>query len=309
MGRFLAGRLLQAVAVLWGVSTIVFVIVRFSGDPVALMVPQGTPADVIAQMRHTLGFDLPLHVQYLRFLAGLARGDLGTSYVQDTLALPLVLQRLPYTIELTVAAFGLALAVGLPLGVAAGIRRGGAFDRLALPLILIGQAMPSFWTGLLLILIVSVRWHLLPSSGSGTLPTLVLPSITLAWLSLATIARMSRSAVLEEAGRDYVRTAHAKGVSPRRVVVAHLLRNAAIPILTIAALDIANLLGGAVITETIFAWPGIGRLAVEAILSRDYTVVQAVVIVGTAVFILTNLVTDVLYGFLDPRIELAGAPS
>lgn len=309
MGRFLAGRLLQAVAVLWGVSTIVFVIVRFSGDPVALMVPQGTPADVIAQMRHTLGLDLPLHVQYLRFLAGLARGDLGTSYVQDTLALPLVLQRLPYTIELTVAAFGLALAVGLPLGVAAGIRRGGAFDRLALPLILIGQAMPSFWTGLLLILIVSVRWHLLPSSGSGTLPTLVLPSITLAWLSLATIARMSRSAVLEEAGRDYVRTAHAKGVSPRRVVVAHLLRNAAIPILTIAALDIANLLGGAVITETIFAWPGIGRLAVEAIQARDYTVVQAVVIVGTAVFILTNLVTDVLYGFLDPRIELAGAPS
>lgn len=309
MGRFLAGRLLQAVAVLWGVSTIVFVIVRFSGDPVALMVPQGTPADVIAQMRHTLGLDLPLHVQYLRFLAGLARGDLGTSYVQDTLALPLVLQRLPYTIELTVAAFGLALAVGLPLGVAAGIRRGGAFDRLALPLILIGQAMPSFWTGLLLILIVSVRWHLLPSSGSGTLPTLVLPSITLAWLSLATIARMSRSAVLEEAGRDYVRTAHAKGVSPRRVVVAHLLRNAAIPILTIAALDIANLLGGAVITETIFAWPGIGRLAVEAIQARDYTVVQAVVIVGTAVFILTNLVTDVLYGFLDPRIEFAGAPS
>jgi peptide/nickel transport system permease protein len=309
MGRFLAGRLLQALVVMWGVSTIVFVIVRLSGDPVALMVPQGTPADVIAQMRHTLGLDLPLHVQYLRFLAGLARGDLGTSYVQDAPALALVLQRLPYTIELTMAAFGLALAVGLPLGVAAGTRRGGAFDRLALPLILVGQAMPSFWTGLLLILIVSVRWHLLPSSGSGTPQTLVLPSITLAWLSLATIARMSRSAVLEEAGRDYVRTAHAKGVSPRRVVVAHLLRNAAIPILTIAALDVANLLGGAVITETIFAWPGIGRLAVEAIQARDYTVVQAVVIVGTAIFVLTNLVTDVLYGFLDPRIALVGAPS
>ena len=309
MGRFMAGRLLQAVLVLWGVSTIVFVIVRLSGDPVALMVPQGTPADVIAQMRHTLGLDLPLHVQYLRFLAGLARGDLGTSYVQDAPALPLVLQRLPYTIELTAAAFGLALAVGLPLGVAAGARRGGAFDRLALPLILIGQAMPSFWTGLLLILIVSVRWHLLPSSGSGTPQTLVLPSITLAWLSLATIARMSRSAVLEEASRDYVRTAHAKGVPPRRVIVAHVLRNAAIPILTIAALDVANLLGGAAITETIFAWPGMGRLAVEAIQARDYTVVQAVVIVGTAIFVLTTLVTDVLYGLLDPRIALAGAPS
>ena len=220
-----------------------------------------------------------------------------------------MLQRLPYTIELTAAAFGLALAGGLPLGVAAGTRRGGAFDRLALPLILIGQAMPSFWTGLLLILIVSVRWHLLPSSGSGTPQTLILPSITLAWLSLATIARMSRSAVLEEARRDYVRTAHAKGVSPRRVIVAHVLRNAAIPILTIAALDVANLLGGAVITETIFAWPGIGRLAVEAIQARDYTVVQAVVIVGTAVFVLTNLATDVCYGLLDPRIALAGAPS
>jgi len=158
-------------------------------------------------------------------------------------------------------------------------------------------------------LIVSVRWHLLPSSGSGTPQTLILPSITLAWLSLATIARMSRSAVLEEASRDYVRTAHAKGVSPRRVVVAHVLRNAAIPILTIAALDVANLLGGAVITETIFAWPGMGRLAVEAIQARDYTVVQAVVIVGTAIFVLTTLVTDVLYGVLDPRIALAGAPS
>jgi peptide/nickel transport system permease protein len=309
VGRFLLGRLLQALAVLWGVSTIVFVIVRLSGDPVALMVPQGTPADIIERMRHTLGLDLPLYVQYVRFLSGLARGDFGTSYVQDAPALPLVLQRLPYTAELAAAAFALALAGGLPLGVAAGVRRGGLFDRLALPLILIGQAMPSFWTGLLLIMIVSVRWHWLPSSGSGTLQTLILPSITLAWLSLATIARVSRSAVLEEAGRDYVRTAQAKGVPRRRVILAHLLRNAAIPIVTIAALDIANLLGGAVITETIFAWPGVGRLAVEAIQARDYTIVQAVVIVGTAVFVLTNLVTDLLYGFLDPRIAVAGTPS
>jgi peptide/nickel transport system permease protein len=309
VGRFLLGRLMQALVVLWGVSTIVFVIVRLSGDPVALMVPQGTPADVIARMRHTLGLDRPLRVQYVRFLSGLARADFGTSYVQDAPALPLVLQRLPYTAELTASAFALALAAGLPLGVAAGIRRGGVFDRLALPLILIGQAMPSFWTGLLLILVASVRWHLLPSSGSGTPETLVLPSITLAWLSLATIARMSRSAVLEEAGRDYIRTAHAKGLAPRRVIIAHLLRNAAIPILTVAALDIANLLGGAVITETIFAWPGIGRLAVEAIQSRDYTVVQAVVIVGTAVFVLANLVTDLAYGLLDPRIAVAAAPA
>jgi len=309
MGRFLAGRLLQAAAVLWGVSTIVFLIVRLSGDPVALMVPQGTPAEVIARMRHTLGLDRPVAAQYAQFLAGLARGDLGVSYVQDAPALPLVLDRVPYTAELTAAAFGLALAVGLPLGVTAGIRRGGVFDRLALPFILVGQAMPSFWTGLLLIMIVSVRWHLLPSSGSGSLATLVLPSITLAWLSLATIARMSRSAVLEEAARDYVRTARAKGAPPWRVIAAHMLRNAAIPILTVASLDVANLLGGAVITETIFAWPGIGRLAIEAIQARDYTVVQAVVIVGTAIFVLTNLATDVVYSLLDPRISLAPVPS
>jgi len=304
MARFLIARLGQAALVVWGVATIVFFIARLSGDPVALMVPQGTPAEIIAGMRHTLGFDRPLPEQYARFLAGLARGDLGMSYVQDAPALPLVLQRLPYTVELAAAAFGLALAAGLPLGLAAGVRRGGAFDRIAVPLILVGQAMPSFWTGLLLILLVSVHWHLVPSSGAGSVSTLILPAVTLAWLSLATVARMSRSAVLEELGRDYIRTAYAKGASRSRVITAHVLRNAAIPILTVAALDVANLLGGAVITESIFAWPGIGRLALEAIQARDYTVVQAVVIVGTSVYALTNLFTDALYAVLDPRIGL-----
>lgn len=305
MTRFVVIRLLQAAAVLWGVATIVFALAHLSGDPVVLMVPQGTPLDVIARMRHTLGLDQPLYVQYGRFLANLVRGDLGMSYVQDAPALRLVLQRLPYTAELAAAAFGLALAAGVPLGVAAGIRRGGWLDRAAVPFILVGQAMPSFWTGLLLILVVSVDWHLLPSSGSGSLSTLVLPAVTLAWLSLATIARMSRSAVLEEMAKDYVRTAHAKGVAPRRVIARHVLRNAALPIVTIATLDIANLLGGVVITESIFAWPGIGRLALEAIQSRDYTVVQAVVLVGTAIFVLANLATDLLYSVIDPRIELS----
>jgi len=304
MTRFLIGRLAQALLVVWGVATIVFFIARLSGDPVTLMVPQGTPAEVIATMRHTLGFDRPLPEQYGRFLGGLVRGDLGTSYVQDAPALPLVFERLPYTVELAAGAFALAIAGGLPLGLAAGVRRGGAFDRIAVPLILVGQAMPSFWTGLLLILVVSVRWRLLPSSGTGSLQTLILPAVTLAWLSLATIARMSRSAVLEELGRDYIRTAHAKGVSQARVITAHVLRNAAVPILAVAALDVANLLGGAVITESIFAWPGIGRLALDAIQARDYTVVQAVVIVGAAVYVLTNLCADALYAVLDPRIKL-----
>ena len=306
MVRFVSGRLGQALVVIWGVATIVFFIARLSGDPVALMVPQGTPADVIATMRHTLGFDRPLVEQYVRFLGGLARGNLGMSYVQDAPALSLVFQRLPYTLELAAAAFVLALAGGLPLGVAAGLRRGGAFDRIAVPLILVGQAMPAFWTGLLLILVVSVDWRLLPSSGTGGLTTLILPAATLAWLSLATIARMSRSAILEELGRDYIRTAHAKGVSSLRVVAAHVLRNAAIPILAVATLDVANLLGGAVITESIFAWPGIGRLALDAIQARDYTVVQAVVVVGAAVYVMASLCADVLYAVLDPRIHLTG---
>jgi peptide/nickel transport system permease protein len=304
VARFLLARLGQALLVVWGVATIVFFIARLSGDPVALMVPQGTPGDVIATMRHTLGFDRPLPEQYARFLGRLVRGDLGMSYVQDAPALPLVLQRLPYTMELAAGAFVLAMAAGLPLGLAAGIRRGGAFDRVAVPLILAGQAMPSFWTGLLLILVVSVHWRLLPSSGTGSLQTLILPAITLAWLSLATIARMSRSAVLEELGRDYIRTAYAKGASGARVIAVHVLRNAAVPIVAVAALDVANLLGGAVITESIFAWPGIGRLALDAIQARDYTVVQAVVVVGATVYVLANVCAEALYAALDPRIKL-----
>lgn len=306
MTQFLMGRLFQMVVVLWGVSTIVFVILHLSGDPAALMVPQGAPAEAIVRIRHALGFDLPLYVQYARFITNLARADLGISYVQDVPALSLVLQRLPYTAELAMAAFGLALAAGLPLGILVGIQRGSWLDRAAVPFILIGQAMPSFWTGLLLILVVSVHWRLLPSSGSGSPETLILPAITLAWLSLATIARMTRSAVVEEMSRDYVRTARAKGASPRRVIIGHVLRNAAIPIMTIASLDIANLLGGAVITESIFAWPGVGRLALEAIQARDYSIVQAVVLVGTTIFVLANFVTDVLYSVIDPRIALRG---
>lgn len=307
MTRFFLARLAQAVIVLWGVSTIVFAISHLSGDPVALMVPQGTPAAVIAQMRHTLGLDQPWYVQYGRFLTGLARGNLGRSYVQDAPAARLVLQRLPYTAELAAAAFALAVAAGVPLGLAAGLRRDGWLDRVAVPVILIGQAMPSFWTGLLLILVVSVHWRLLPSSGSGSLLALVLPSVTLAWLSVATMARMSRSAVLEEVSKDYVRTAYAKGAARRRVIVRHVLRNAAVPILTVASLDIANLLGGVVITESIFAWPGIGRLALNAIQARDYPVVQAVVLVGTAIFVLASFCADLLYAVIDPRIELADA--
>jgi peptide/nickel transport system permease protein len=307
--RFLAGRLLQALVVLWGVSSLVFLILHLSGDPAALMVPQGAPASAIARMRHALGFDLPLYVQYLRFLGGLLQGNLGISYVQDAPALQLVLQRLPYTAELAGASFAFALVLGVPLGILGGVAHNRLADRLTMPFVLVGQAMPTFWTGLLLIMLFSVHWRLLPSSGSGTAASLVLPAVTLGSLSLATIARMTRSAVTEEMDREYVRTARAKGAGRTRVIIGHVLRNAALPVVSIAGLEIANLLGGAVIAESIFAWPGIGRLALSAIDARDYTVVQAVVLVAAVIFTLTSLLTDILYSLIDPQIQLAGEGS
>jgi peptide/nickel transport system permease protein len=305
VGRFLVVRLLQAVLVAWGVSTLVFLLLRLSGDPTLLMVPPGAPAEAIERLRHQLGFDQPLLVQYLSFLGGLLRGDVGASLTQSRPALQIVLERFPATLRLAGAALVLALLVALPAGVASAVFRGSWLERLSLALALLGQAVPPFWLGLMLILFLSVRVPLLPSSGADTWQHLVLPAVTLASLSMAGITRMTRLAFLEELDREYVRTARAKGAAGGRIVLVHLLRNAAIPILTLVSLDVANLLGGAVVTETIFAWPGVGRLAIEAIQARDYPVVQAVVLVGTGAFILSSIVADLLYSVVDPRIRLA----
>jgi peptide/nickel transport system permease protein len=305
VGRFLVVRLLQAILVAWGVSTLVFLLLRLSGDPTLLMVPPGAPAEAIERLRHQLGFDQPLLVQYLSFLGGLLRGDVGASLTQSRPALQIVLERFPATLRLAGAALVLALLVALPAGVASAVFRGSWLERLSLALALLGQAVPPFWLGLMLILFLSVRVPLLPSSGADTWQHLVLPAVTLASLSMAGITRMTRLAFLEELDREYVRTARAKGAAGGRIVLVHLLRNAAIPILTLVSLDVANLLGGAVVTETIFAWPGVGRLAIEAIQARDYPVVQAVVLVGTGAFILSSIVADLLYSVVDPRIRLA----
>jgi peptide/nickel transport system permease protein len=304
VGRFLIVRVLQGLLVAWGVSTLVFVLLRLSGDPTLLMVPPGAPLEAVDRLRHQLGFDQPLPVQYANFLAGLLRGDLGASLVQSRPALQIVLERLPATLRLAGAAFVLALLVALPAGITAALFRGSWIERASLLLALVGQAVPPFWLGLMLILFLSVRLELLPSSGADTWQHLVLPAVTLASASMAGITRMTRLAFLEELDREYVRTARAKGVARGRIVLGHLLRNAAIPIVTLVSLDVANLLGGAVVTETIFAWPGIGRLAIESIQARDYPVVQAVVLVGTGAFILSSIVGDLLYSLVDPRIGL-----
>jgi peptide/nickel transport system permease protein len=305
VGRFLVVRLLQGLLVAWGVSTLVFLLLRLSGDPTLLMVPPGAPAEAVERLRHQLGFDQPLPVQYLSFLGGLLHGDVGASLTQSRPALQIVLERFPATLRLAGAALVLALVVALPAGVVSAVFRGSWLERFSLSLALLGQAVPPFWLGLMLILFLSVRAPLLPSSGADSWQHLILPAVTLASLSMAGITRMTRLAFLEELDREYVRTARAKGLATRRVVVGHLLRNAAIPILTLVSLDVANLLGGAVVTETIFAWPGVGRLAIEAIQARDYPVVQAVVLVGTGAFILSSIVADLLYSVVDPRIRLA----
>jgi peptide/nickel transport system permease protein len=305
VGRFLVVRVFQGLLVAWGVSTLVFVLLRLSGDPTLLMVPPGAPAEAVDRLRHQLGFDQPLPVQYVSFLGGPLRGDLGASIVQSRPALAVVLERFPATLLLAGVALGLALVVALPAGIASALYRGSWIERASMLLALLGQAMPPFWLGLMLILFLSVRLQLLPSSGADTWQNLVLPAVTLASLSMAGITRMTRLAVLEELDREYVRTARSKGLARGRIVIGHLMRNAAIPILTLVSLDVANLLGGAVVTETIFAWPGVGRLAIEAIQARDYPVVQAVVLLATAAFVLTSIVADLLYSLLDPRIRLA----
>ncbi|UOF88990.1 ABC transporter permease [Fodinisporobacter ferrooxydans] len=297
-------RIFQAVISILGVSTIVFFILHLSGDPVLLMVPQNSTAEDIANLRHSLGLDKPLGIQYILFIKNLLQGNLGYSYVQSQPAMDIVMERVPYTVELALAALVISLAIGITIGMLTAIYRGKWIERMLMPIILIGQSMPAFWTGILLIMLMSVRLHLLPSSGSSGIQSLVLPAITLASLSMATVARMTRSSVIEQLGKDYVKTARSKGVGNARLLIRHILRNAAIPIITIIGLEAANLLGGAVITETIFAWPGLGQLTIQSIAARDFPLVQAIVLLGAGTYIFINLITDLLYGLVDPRIKL-----
>jgi peptide/nickel transport system permease protein len=301
--RYVAGRIGQALLALFGVVTIVFFALRLSGDPSRLLVPDGATAADIERLRDKLGLNASLWHQYLDFLGHAIHGDLGYSYVQNRPAIDLITERLPYTANLAVAALVLSLLFGVTVGVITALNRGNWQERVLMPLVLAGQAMPAFWTGLLLVLVFSVGLRWLPSTGYDGPLSLLLPSITLASLSAAAIARVTRGAVLEQLPRDYMRTARAKGAGGLRLVARHLARNTAIPVLTVAALELANLLGGAVVTEVIFAWPGLGQLTIQSISARDFPVVQAIVILASAVYVVINLCTDLLYGVIDPRVS------
>jgi len=290
-----------------GVSLVVFALVHLSGDPVLLMVSSDAPPDVVATTRRALGFDRPLAEQFARYLTHAVRGDLGVSLRSNRPVTALIAERLPATVELTVAALVIAVVVAVPAGIVSAVKRGSLIDRLAMVGAVAGQAVPIFWLALLLIAFFGVRLRWLPVYGRGSLAHLILPAVSLSTIVLGRLARLVRSSMLEVLGQDYVRTARAKGLAEPRVLAGHALKNAAIPIVTLLGLQFAQLLGGAVVTETIFAWPGIGRLVVEAIFNRDFPVVQGVVLVVSLIFVAVNMLVDLAYAAIDPRIRTEAA--
>jgi peptide/nickel transport system permease protein len=304
MQVWLLTRLASSAFTLLAISLIVFSLVRLTGDPVLLFLPPDSPAEEVERLREELGFNDPLAVQYAGFLRSALVGDVGFSLKHQEPALRVVLQRLPATLELALAAMVVTLAIALPAGIVSAVRRNSWVDRLVMGGVVFGQSMPTYWIGIMLILVVSVQSGLLPPFGRGTVAHLVMPSVTLALFFTARIARLTRSGMLNVLRTDYVRTARAKGLAGPVVVLKHALRNAALPIVTIVGIEFGTLLGGTVITETVFAWPGLGRLAVDAIYARDYPVVQTTVLLVSAIFVSINFVVDVLYRVIDPRVEL-----
>ena len=304
MWRYVLKRVVLALPVLVGVSVVVFVAIRLiPGDPAQLMAGQAATQEVVQQIRQSLGLDQPLPVQYLYFLRNVVRGDLGRSLFNGAPVVEELAQRFPRTVRLALASMAVASLIGIPAGILAATRRSTWVDTAVMLVALAGVSVPVFWLGLNLILLFSVRLQWLPSFGYETWRHLVLPSLTLGAASTAIVARMTRSAMLEVLGQDYVRTARAKGLAERVVVNRHALRNALIPVVTVLGLQLGTLLSGAVLTETVFAWPGIGRLLVEAVLARDYPIIQGATLLIAATFVVLNVAVDVLYGLLDPRIR------
>jgi len=305
MITYIGNKVFATLIVLLGVSVVSFLILELvPGDPVQVMLGQsGASAAQMTQLRHQLGLDQPIYLQYWRFLSHAVRGDLGTSIVQQQPVVQLIIEQLPATIELTVAGMGVAIVMGITTGVVAAIRPNSLVDSAIMIVATIGVAVPSFWLALLLILAFAVAVHWLPAAGGEGLSHLILPAITLGFGTAAVIARLTRSSMLDVLSQDYIVTARAKGLPQRIVVYRHALKNALIPVITVVGLQFGTLLSGAVIIETVFARPGIGRLAVDAILNKDYPLVQGTILVAAAAYVLANLAVDLLYGVVDPRMR------
>jgi len=309
VGKYILNRFMHSILVLIGVSLVVFGLIRLSGDPTALMLPVDATAEDEANLRAVLGLDRPLPVQYFEFVTRAVQGDFGTSIRHQQPAMNMVLDRIPATAQLTISAFMVALVVAVPLGILSAIRPDTIIDRISVLIALVGQAVPTFLLGIILILVVAVPLQGIPSSGRGEAKHLILPSITLGLYSAAIINRLLRSSLREELSKDYVRTASAKGFGEYYVLFKHVLKNAAIPVITVMGLQIGTLISGSVVTETVFAYPGTGLLLVQALGNRDIPIVQAFVLLIAVVVILINLSVDIIYGYLDPRIRLIGGDS
>jgi peptide/nickel transport system permease protein len=301
--RYIARSLIQAVAVALGIATLTFLIVHISGDPTQHLLPPNATREDIRVLKESMGFDRPLIEQYAVFMAGALRGDFGRSFWIARPALDLVMERMPSTILLTFTGLLTALAIGIPIGVMSAVRRYGWIDNLSTAFAMAGQAMPTFWLGLLFIMWFSLMIPILPASGAGGVQHLILPSLTLGLFLAPTLMRLTRSQVLDILTQDYVRTARAKGLTESRVVLVHVFRNVAAPIVTVIGLQFGRLLGGSIVTETVFNWPGVASLTVRSIFTSDYPVVQVATLLLALVVILSNLLADVLVAVMDPRIR------
>ena len=303
MKKFIVRRLGYSLLSLFLLSVTIFLLVRLSGDPTVLLVEPGASREDMAMVREQLGLDRPIWQQYVGFVSSIVRGDFGKSFYYRTPVLELYLSRLPSSLLLAVAAMSFSLLLGIPSGVLAAVTIGGFWDRIGKMFALLGLSMPQFWVGLLLILFFSVYLGWLPSSGSGTLWHLLMPAFALGWYFAAAHMRLTRSSMLDVLGSEYVKLARLKGLPERRVIVKHALKNALIPVLTLAGINLVLMVNVAVVVETVFAWPGIGRLLYEGIAFRDFPVVQATVLLGGSMIVVVNLVVDVLYAVIDPRIR------
>lgn len=303
MGKYLIRRLLQVIPVLFIISFIVFCLVFVAGDPVALMLPEDASQEDIKQLREALGLNEPFYIQYFNYMSGLVQLDFGESFRYNQSALPIVLERLPATLELAAASLIIAIIIAIPLGIWSATKKNSPLDFLATGGSVLWKAMPNFWLGIMLILLFSVTLTWFPVSGRGGFSHLVLPSITLGTGIAAEMTRLIRSSMLEILNQDYIRTAKSKGIRDFFVVNKHAFRNALIPVVTITALQTSTLVGGTLVTETVFSWPGLGQLLIQAVNTRDMAIVQASVFVIAFLVIIMNLIADILYKILDPRIK------
>ena len=305
MGKYIYRRSLQALLSMFVVTIVVFGIIRLSGDPLQVLLPLEAPPSQYEEMRRLLKLDRPIYEQYLVYISGIFRGDFGKSTAMRINVSELIADRMPATLQLAAVGFVFATVIGLTVGVYAAAYRGSPLDVVARSVAIVGMAAPGFWLGIMLIMIFAVWWDVFPAGGKSGWSSLVLPAITLGSFPVAGLMRLTRSSMIEVLSSEYVKLARIKGVSESQVLWKHAFKNAAIPVLTYAALFFIGMLRGSVITETVFAWPGIGRLVLEAVLNRDFPIVQTVVLMFSAWYIIMNLVVDILYAYINPRIRYA----